>query len=98
MGDSTIPKRCAAGPVRDHHSVFRPGHFDIVKRNVLHELRRVDALLVARPDQVMKRHAGDREDRGAVHVCVVKTVEEVNGAGTGGADADAKLTGVFRKA
>ena len=65
MGDSTIPKRCAAGPVRDHHSVFRPGHFDIVKRNILHQLRRVDALLAARSDQVMERHAGDRDGSGA---------------------------------
>ena len=78
--------------------MLRPGHFDIVERHVLHQLRRVDALLVARSDQVMERHAGNRDNRRAVHVCVVKAIEEVDGAGTCGADADAKLTCVFGEA
>jgi hypothetical protein len=71
MGDPAIAECYAAGAVRHQHGVFRSGHFDIVERDVLHQLRRVDALLVARPDQVMKRHAGNRHNRRAVHVRVV---------------------------
>jgi hypothetical protein len=98
MSDSPIAKRYATGPVRHQHSVFRSGHFDIIQGHVLHELRRVDALLVARSDQVMKGHARDRDNRRAIHVCVVKTVEKVDGAGTRGADTHAQLTCVFREA
>jgi hypothetical protein len=93
MSDPTIAERHAAGAIRHQHRVFWPGHFDIVERDVLHELRRVDALLVARPDQVMKRHAGNRDNRRAVHVRVVETVQKVYGARAGGADAHAKLAG-----
>jgi hypothetical protein len=69
MGDPAVTERHPAGAVRHQHGVFRAGHFDIVERHVLHQLRGVDALLVARSDQVVERHARDRDDRRAVHVC-----------------------------
>jgi hypothetical protein len=49
-----IAERHAAGAIGHQHPVFRPGHHDIVERDVLRQLCRVDALLVARPDQVME--------------------------------------------
>ena len=78
--------------------MFRPSYFDIEERDVLHQLRRVDTLLVARPDQIMERHAGNRDNRRAIHVRVIQAVEKVDGAGARGADTDAKLAGVLGKA
>jgi hypothetical protein len=98
MSDPAIAERHPAGAVGHQHRVFRPGHFDIVERDVLHELRRVGALLIACSDQVMKGHAGNRDNRRAVHVRVIQAVEEVDDARPRGADAEAKLAGVLGKA
>ena len=46
----------------------------------------------------MKRHAGNRDNRRAIHVGVVEAVEKVDGSGARSADADAKLTGVLGEA
>ena len=59
----------------------RPGHLDVVERDRLHQLGRIDALLIARPDKVMKGHAGDRDDGRAVESGVVEPIEQMDGAG-----------------
>jgi hypothetical protein len=98
MGDPAITERNTAGAVRHQHRVFRSCHFHIVESDILHQLRRIDALLVARSDQVMKGHPGNRDNRRSIHVRVVKAVEKANRAGACGADADAELASVFREA
>ena len=55
MGDPTITERGPAGAVGHQHGVFRSGHFDVVERDVLHELCCIEALLVARPDRDRER-------------------------------------------
>jgi hypothetical protein len=95
MCDPAIAERRAAGAVGDQHRVFRPGHFDIVERDILHQLRRVDALLVARSDEIVEGHAGNCDDRRAIHMRVIEAVQKVDGAGSCRAHADAKLAGVL---
>ncbi len=81
--------------VGHQHGVFRSGHFDIIERDVLHKLCCVEALLVARPDEIVERHAGNRNDRRSIHVCIIEAVKEVDSARSSRADADAELAGVF---
>jgi hypothetical protein len=49
---------------RAHDALVEAGH-------VLEQVIRVDVLLVHRPDQVVVRHARDRQHRGLVHLGVV---------------------------
>ena len=48
-----------------------------------------------RVDQIVKVMPGDRQHRLAVEFGVVKTVQQMNAAGSGSGQTDAELTGVF---
>ena len=98
MRDPAIAERGATGAVGDQDGMFRTRHFDIVERDVLHQLGRVDALLIARADEIVERQAGDRHHRRAVHIGVVQTVEQMHRPRPGGADADPEPSGVLGEA
>ena len=95
MGDPTIAECGPAGAVGHQHGVFRSGHFDVVERDVLHELCCIEALLVTSSDEIVEGHAGNRDDRRSVHMRVIEAVEKVDGAGSSRADADAEPAGMF---
>ena len=68
----------------------------VVDGDVLEQRQQVDFLLIVRADQVVVRLAGDREHRRAVHLGVVQAVQQVDGAGARGGEADAEPAGVLR--
>ena len=54
----------------------------VVDRDIFEEREQIDFLLIVRADQIVVRLAGNREHRRAVHLRVVETVQQMNGAGT----------------
>ena len=73
----------------------RPHHARAVNRNIQKHAVEVDILLRMRVDQIVKMMPGDREHRLAVHLRVIKSIQQVNAAGPRGRQANAQLAGVF---
>ena len=90
MGDAAFSERGAAGPVGHDDRVLRPCYLHIVKRNRLHQHCGIDALLIARPDEVVERQARQRHHWRAIHMRVVEPVEEMDCARSCGPDAHSK--------
>jgi hypothetical protein len=95
MSHPAVTKRGTAGPIGDQDGVLGAGHLFVVDRQRLHQLHGVDALLVANTPQIVKGQPGKRHDRRAVKRGIVKTVHQMDRAGAGRADADAKATSMF---
>jgi hypothetical protein len=95
MSHPAVTKRGTAGPIGDQDGVLGAGHLFVVDRQRLHQLHGVDALLVANTPQIVKGQPGKRHDRRAVKRGIVKTVHQMDRAGAGRADTDAKAAGMF---
>lgn len=74
-------------------NVCRSHHAGVVDADVLEQLVEFDVLLGVRGKEVVIVHAGDRENRLAVALCVVEAVEQMDAAGTGGSEADPEFAG-----
>ena len=98
MGDTALGERGAAARVDERAHVARAHDLLVVDGDILEEGEEVDFLLVMRADQIVVGLAGDRDDRRAVHLGVVKTVEQVDRAGTRRREADAEPARVLRVA
>ena len=88
--DAAISERRAAGEIGDVAHVRGAHDADVVLRDVDEQLVELDVLLGMRADQIVERHAGDRQDRRAVELGVIQAVQEMDAAGTGGGEADAQ--------
>jgi hypothetical protein len=97
MGDAALAESGAAGAVGNQHRMFRTRYFLIVERDALHQGNRVNTLLVPKTLQVVKGQAGDCHNRSAIERRVIKTVEEMDRAGTRCPNANAELSGMFGK-
>jgi hypothetical protein len=73
------------------HLPRRHGRLDVGARDILEEAVEVDLLLIRAAHGQTRRLSNDGHDRLMIEFRVVESVEEVNGAGTGGGDADAGL-------
>jgi len=98
MGDAAVRERRAAGQIRHVLDMGRAHDPLIVFRDVRTEPVQRDVLLGVRPDEVVIRHARDREDRLAIERRVVETVQQVDAARTRGCQADAEPAREFRVA
>ena len=65
----------------------------VVGGHVAEELEDVDLLLEVRADHVVVRVPGDGQDRGVIELGVVEAVEQVDGPGPAGGEADAQPPG-----
>src|ERR1051326_1492636 len=76
----------------------RPHNSLVIGGDIKVELVEGDILLRVRPDEIVELKSGDRQNRLAVELRVIKTIQEVNAAGAGGRKAHAKLACIFRVA
>jgi hypothetical protein len=95
--DAAVAERRAAGPVGDDDRMFRTRHFYVVERHILHDAGRIHALLKAHADEIVEGDSGQGDDRGAVQMRIVQSVQQMYGAGSGRPDAHAELPRVLRK-
>jgi hypothetical protein len=95
MCHTPIAERRPTGTIGNDHRMLGTGHFYIVKRDVLHDSRGIDALLVAHADQVVKGDAGQGEDGRAVEVRIVEPVQEMDCARSSGSHAHSKPSSVL---
>src|SRR5215208_2939504 len=96
-GDRAGGLRDANGPVDQVRSLLRDHQdLDELVRHVLVQADEVNLLLVVAPKAHALLLADDRHHWLVVESGVVETVEEVDGAGTGGSHAHAYLAGEFR--
>ncbi len=77
----------------DH--VGRPHDALVVRRDIHKQLVQIHVLLVMRADQVVKRMARDGEHRLPIAFRVVKPVQQMHAAGTGGRETHAQAPRVF---
>ena len=95
MAHGAVAERRAAGQIGDAAHVRRPHDALAIGGNIGENSVQIDVLLGVGADQIVKGVAGDGQDGLVVHLCVVKPVEQMDAAGTGGGQADAELPGVF---
>jgi len=67
-----------------------------VFRNILEEHLKVDFLLIRTPKGARRGLADNRYDRRMIHLCIVKPVEQVHGAGAGRSEAESDFAGELR--
>ena len=89
LGDAHAAVDEVAGLRRRHAGVH------VAAGDVLEEVLQVDFLLVVAADRRARLLADDGEDRLVVEAGIVKPVQEMDRAGTGGGQADADLAGPF---
>ena len=98
MRHAAVTKRGSTGAVADNHRVLGASDLLIVQGDALHQLGRIDALLVTNANQVMECQSGQRDDRRAVKRGVIETIQEMDGAWTCRSHANAEPSGVLGKA
>jgi hypothetical protein len=96
-GDGALGERDAqrAVDVVTHRRGVRD-HVDVVGGHVLEERDEVDLLLVVAPERKARLLADDGDDWRVVHPGVVQAVEQVDGPGPRGRQADSDLAGELR--
>jgi hypothetical protein len=67
-------------------------YLHVLARHVLEQVQQVDLLLIVAPQRRAGLLADDRQHRLVVELGVVEAIEEMDGAGPGGHQADADLT------
>jgi hypothetical protein len=72
----TVAQGGAAGTVANDQGVPGTGYLHVVKGQILHQCRRIQALNKPGADQVMKGQAGQRDDRRGV----VEAIQQMHGA------------------
>ena len=93
--DAAAGQRGAAGELDHVLHMGRAHDAVVVDADVLKQLVELDILLRQGADQVVVLQARDGEHRLAIELGVVKTVEQVDAAGTGGREAHAQFPGPF---
>jgi hypothetical protein len=71
----------------------RHADFHELARNVLEKGRQVDFLSIVRADGTPRRLPDEGDDRLMIELRVIEAVQQMNGAGPGGRQADADLAG-----
>ena len=90
VSDAPVGERRAAGELDDVLGVGRAHDAAVIDAHVHEQLVELDILLGVGVQQIMVLKARDGDDGLAVELSVVKTVEEVDAAGTRGGDAGAE--------
>ena len=67
----------------------------VVRRHIHKELVQIHVLLIMRADQIVKRMTRDGEHRLPIALRIVKPIEQMHAAGTGGRQTHAELARVF---
>ena len=70
--------------------MLRASHLDVIGRHVLHQLGRIDALLIADADQIVESRSRQRYDRRTVEGGVVEPVQKMYRTRSRGADTNAQ--------
>ena len=93
-GDRSLGQGDAHGAVDDVADLGRiVDHLEEGAGDVLEEGRQIDFLLVAAAPRHLRDIADDRDNRLVIEARVVEAIEQVDGAGSLGGEADADLAG-----
>src|SRR5437868_12379354 len=84
------------GFVCEHCDLVGIDDLFVIDGHVIEEAQHVDLLLKVAAFQIGVGLSGDGKDRSLIKLCVVKTVQEVYAARTGGGQTATKTTCVFR--
>jgi len=93
--DTATAEGGPAGHVSHDQGVAGAGDGGVVQRDTLHQLDRVHILHEAGVDQIMEGETGDGDNGRAVHLGVVKSVQQMDCTRAGGGDAGAEPPGVL---
>ena len=95
MAHGAVAEGRAAGQIGDVADVRRSHDALVIGGHVHEDPVQVDVLLGVGADQVVKGMAGDGQHRLAVHLGIIKAVEQMDAAGAGSGQADAEPAGVL---
>ena len=75
--------------------VRRPHHALVIGGDIAEHLHEIHILLIVGADEIVEGVAGDRENRLAVALGIIESIEEMQPTGTGGGQTDAEASGKF---
>ena len=96
--DAAERQRGAAAGVDERADVTGAEDLLVIDSDVFEERQQIDFLLIASADEIVIGLAGNRQNGGAVHLCVVQAVQQMNRARPGRGQTDAEPAGIFRVA